>query len=54
MKYHVHIYKVTSMVELDVEASSKDHARNIASFRAKDMEYKEPDSKYVEVIFEEK
>ena len=51
-KYHVHVYKVTEMVEYDLEANSPKLAEDIGVNTADTMDgpYKPADCKHIAVV----
>lgn len=51
MKYHVHIYKVVSMAELEVEASSEEEANAMGSKNKDKLLYGVSDCKHLALAF---
>jgi len=49
--YHVHIYKVTSMAEIDIEVHSSLEAKIKALDKKGDLKYKKSDCKYIALDF---
>jgi len=52
MRYHVHVYEVASMFEVDLEAASEEEALRKAIEAAKNSSSKQaPDCKYLALSF---
>ena len=54
MKYHIHVYKVSSMKEFDIEADSEDAARQKAIDLCKHIiSFEKPDCSFLALSFPE-
>lgn len=51
--YHVHVYKVVGMVQLDVDADTKEKARLEALAEVKERTLEKADCEYIALTFEE-
>lgn len=51
-KYHVHVYRLAEMTEVDLEADTPQAAMKEALARAEKQEWKEADNKYIALPFE--
>jgi len=52
MKYHVHIYKIVAMAEVEIEAENPKESKQKA-FEIKDtLEYKQSDCNYIALSFD--
>jgi len=52
MIYHIHVYKVESMVQLDIDANSPEEARAKALEKVKEHTLEKSDCKYIAITFE--
>lgn len=53
MRYHVHVYKIESMVEIDLIADSDEVARKRALELSAHAEFHDPDTKKIAISFEQ-
>ena len=51
MKYHIHIYKVAKMMEIDIDAKDSSEAKNKAYEHMKDHKWRRADCKQLSLDY---
>ena len=52
MIYHIHVYKVKGMVQLDIDVDTPEEARLEALKKAKEYPLEKSDCEYIAITFE--